>query len=290
MEKIQAAIAKARAIREEAEATSGPAAPEAGPVTGPQDTPQAEHHAGSEIARRPPAAAWRALTAFEPDPAHMLRSRVVSFASGTDALPFDVIRTRMLRQMRASGWLRVGIASPGAGCGKSVLALNLAFSLARQSEQRTVLIEVDLRRPSLARYLGLNAGHKVASVLEGKAVFSDHAVRCGANLAIATQSGPAISPAELLHSPATTDALAEIARDYEPSVMLFDLPSLQAGDDVMAFIGNLDAVLIVAGAEMTTIKQIDQCERELATQCSVMGVVLNKCRHFDDLSRYDYAR
>ena len=70
--------------------------------------------------------------------------------------------------------------------------------------------------------------------------------------------------------------------------MLFDLPPLMIGDDVMAVAGTLDAMLIVAAAETTTIKQIDRCERELAAQVNVMGVILNKCRYTDETESYAY--
>ena len=181
------------------------------------------------------------------------------------------------------------ITSPGPGCGKSMLALNLAFSLARQADQRTILIEADLRRPSLARYLGLKTRHEVSRVLEGTAPLSDHALRYGANLAIASQTTPQRAPAELLQSAAAAAALEAMAARYAPTVMLFDLPPMSAGDDAMAFVGMLDAVLIVAAAEATTVKQVDRCERELAAQVNVMGVVLNKCRYVDEGGGYGYG-
>ncbi len=304
MEKIQAAIAKARAARSGTGRPATEAEAEGGPLRLTPDSRIAETApAGPEAASASPApaapgpgaaasasdAAWLALPGFNPDPRHLLHSRVLAAEAGPDALSFDVIRTRMLQQMRANGWTRVAITSPGTGCGKSMLALNLAFSLARQPEQRTVLIETDLRRPKLSRYLGLPAQQEVSRFLEGRAPFADHAVRIGANLAVATQTHVVRSPAELLHGGAVADALAGLARDYAPTVMLFDMPPMQAGDDVMAFIGHVDAVLIVAAAELTTIKQIDHCERELATQCNVMGVVLNKCRYFDTMSQYEYG-
>ena len=59
-------------------------------------------------------------------------------------------------------------------------------------------------------------------------------------------------------------------------------------DDVIAFLPNMDAVLLVASAGTTTIAEIDQCERTLAEQTNVMGVVLNKCRHMPEGHGYDY--
>ena len=291
MEKIQAAIAKARASR----ITAG-AAEEAPRPTPDQPKPAPAAEAEAKVAETPPERVpadaetpWLALPAFTPQPRLLSRNRILAFESGQGALPFSVIRTRMLQQVRANGWHRVGITSPGPGCGKTVLALNLAFSLARQSEQRTILIEADLRRPSMARYLGIKGKANVSKVLEGTAPLSDHAVRYGGNLIFSTQSVPMRSSAELLQSKTAAAALDTIAARYQPTIMLFDLPPQLASDDVMAFAGQLDAMLIVVAADSTTVKQIDQCERELAAQVNVMGVIVNKCRHVEKSDGYGYG-
>lgn len=322
MERIQAAIAKARAARDAgdtsptgaeggpaaaAPAAELPAAPRtaAAPVAPPAEAGPAEARSEVRSEVRPEAtparparpavapegteAAWLALPELRPRPSSLRRARVLTLEAGAEALPFDVLRTRMLLQMKTNGWRRVGITSAAAGAGKSVLALNLAFSLARQPDQRTLLIEADLRRPVLARYMGLKQGQQVAQVLAGTAALRDHAARHGLSLAIATQSRGMKAPAEILQSAACREALDRIEAQYAPTVMLFDLPPLSAGDDVMALAGALDAMLIVAAAEQTTIRQVDQAERELAPQVSVMGVVLTKCRYPGEGASYGYG-
>ena len=112
-------------------------------------------------------------------------------------------------------------------------------------------------------------------------------MRHGDNLAIATQSAASRRPAEILHSPATGAALDAIEAEYDPAVILCDLPPLFAGDDTMAVMGHMDAAIILAAAESTTIKEIDRCEREIAAQTNVIGVILNKCRFPD--RRYGYS-
>ena len=56
----------------------------------------------------------------------------------------------------------------------------------------------------------------------------------------------------------------------------------------MAFVGKVDCVLLVAAAETTTIQEVDVCERDLASQTNVLGVVLNKCRYLDRKYGYSY--
>ena len=293
MEKIQSAIAKARAAR--AAEAGGTVAPPTPPLdlepemrvaatpalTGSSDAPDPSLAAAI-------AARWDALPGFAPSPVLMAKNHVVTFAGGGEAVHFDVLRTRLLQQMRANGWHRVAITSPGPACGKSTLALNLAFSLGRQPDLRTLVLEMDLRRPSLARMLGLRERHHSARVLEGLESLERNAVRHGPNLALVTQAGPARHPAELMHNPALAAALDRIEADYSPAVVLCDLPPLFASDDAMAVMGQMDAALIVAAAGSTTIKEIDSCEREIATQTNVIGVILNKCRYMERDYVYDY--
>lgn len=268
MEKIQAAIERARAER--TEVSPPPAA------------------AGAAAVPAGVAEAWEALPAFRADPARMAAHRIVAFQGGREAVTFDVMRTKVLQQMRANNWRRLAITSPTPGCGKSTITLNLGFSLARQPDIRTIVAELDLRRPSLATTLGITGGPSFAQMLEGRAEFAAVAQRFGHNLALATNQGAVRNPAELLHGTGVPPALAAIEAQYQPDILLFDMPPMLVSDDAMAFVGQVDAVLLIAGAEATTIKEIDTCERELATQTNVMGVVLNKCRFMGPDYGYSY--
>ncbi|MEO6301304.1 MAG: CpsD/CapB family tyrosine-protein kinase [Paracoccaceae bacterium] len=283
MEKIQSAIEKARAAR------SAPATEASAPVPTPTAAVVGPKAAPTILAATPAtAAAWEALPSFAADAARLRASRIVAFAGGVEAVTFDVMRTKVIQQMRANGWRRLAITSPTPSCGKSTIALNLAFSLARQKELRTILAELDLRRPALAKMLGLRGRTGFSQVLEGQADFADCAQRYGGGLALALNDGPVRNPAELLQASPVAGALATIEAHYNPDILLFDMPPMLVSDDTMAFIGQVDAVLLVAAAETTTIKEVDACERELASQTNVMGVVLNKCRYMGADYGYSY--
>jgi Mrp family chromosome partitioning ATPase len=302
MEKIQSAIAKARATREgrnadglaaepAAEAALSSSEAPAGPPSGLPSGARPGAAAAAAAAEGAPgsAALWTALPVLRIDQGLMRRNRIVAFEGGREAATFDVMRTRLLQQMRANGWRRLAITSPSPGCGKTTTSLNLAFSLARQSDQRILLAEVDLRRPALARMLGVKVHHSFAAVLEGRADLAGHAARHGDNLAIASNHSPFRNPAELLHGPSVGPALAAIEARYDPSVVIFDMPPMLVGDDALAFIGHVDCALLVAAAETTTTDEVDTCERDLASHTNVLGVVLNKCRYPDRRYGYSYV-
>ena len=278
MEKIQAAIAKARATRD---AQAGLPPP---PVTSAAVQPEVS----APTAAQDIAAAWAALPDFTADPLRLREHHVVTLSVSSESAPFDGMRTRTLQQMRGNGWRKLAITSPGPGCGKSTVALNLAFSLARQTDLRVILLELDLRRPTLARTLGLYPDASLAEVLKGNVALEAAMRRHGNNLAIAVNLAPAHAAAELLSGPAVPGILDTMMARYAPDVVIFDMPPMLATDDTIAFLPRVDCALLVAAAETTAVKEIDNCEREIAAQTNVMGIVLNKCRYMEADYGYGY--
>ena len=301
MEKIQQAIAKAREMREAQQRAAGnDASPVPHPTTATPGAP-AEKPARAGVTSHALAASdltpadipgrdrvWAAVPEISVPARRLRRNRILTGEGGKQSADFDMIRTRILQAQKANGWRRIAITSPEPGSGKSTLALNLAFSLARQPEQHTILAEVDLRRPSLAKTLGLKQGYDFAAVLGGRETFEDNCCRIGPNLILTTNSGPARHPSELLQSDRAGEVLDAIDTKFRPTIMLFDLPPMLAGDDAMAFLPKVDAAILVAAAEKTTLKQIDLCERDIASQTNVLGIVLNKCRYMDRDRSYGY--
>lgn len=265
MERIQTAIAKARAAREGLDPDRASARP---PAAAPGPAPP-------DAVRT----AWEAIPRREPRAEPLRARRVPAFESGQEASEFDRLRTRVVQRMQAEGWRKVAIVSPTAGNGKSTVAANLAFSCARQVHLRTMLVELDLRRPGLGPIMDLPDGLDVSRVLAGEAELADHAVRLRDNLIVAPTRAMTRNASEFLQAPDTVVALDAMQRAYDPAVMLFDMPPMGASDDVIGFLSNVDCALIVAAAGMTTIDEIGDCEREVAERTEVLGVVLNKCRY-----------
>jgi len=196
MERIQSAIAKAREARsapEGHERASVVPAPVAHPAVAP---------APAAALERPVQdfEAWDSLPLIAPDRRALEKARIAIQPGHPETVAFDVLRTRVMNQMRANGWTRIGITSPTASCGKTTLALNLAFGISRNPETHCVLLETDLRRPSFTKKLGLRPGQDFVKVLRGENDFSGHGQRCAKNLAVGACTGPTRAPAELLQA------------------------------------------------------------------------------------------
>lgn len=272
MERLQQAIEKARAQRD-GEIKESPPEP-----TTPKSTPDAT--AAQD--------AWNALPSIQFTTSAMHRNRVVTPQSGSISAPFDLLRTRMLRQVATNDWRRIAFVSPHSSCGKTTTVANLAFSLARQSNIRTLVFDFDLRRRGLTELFQQKPTYGMADVLEGRVSFADHAVRYGKNVAFGFNAESTKSASEILQSKQTQIVLDEVQATYQPDLMLFDMPPLMASDDNFGFLHNVDAALILVAAEKTTMSQIDVSERQVAELTNVMGIVLNKCRYTDGAYGHEY--
>lgn len=277
MEKLQKALDKAREQRGDGTRAPNPRA-QVKPSPSRRKTPK------TAIRTNPPL--WDELTPYEPNPDLLLRNRILTLNSKADTNPFDVLRTKILLMMRENGWKRLAITSPNKDCGKTTTACNLAIGFSRQRENRTMLFDLDLRNPTVADMLGRKPDHGIKSILTGDVPPQDQMLCLRGNVALSLSTTSITDPTQLLLSKRTADILDKIQQDFDPDIMIFDLPSMFAADDARAFLKNADCALILARAEQTTMKQLDTCERQVAEYTNILGIVLNSCRHADVEGEY----
>ena len=273
MERLHAALEKARAKRE---------ALEPGQVSRVKGQPRPK-------ATETVASAWAELAPLVTKERKLIRNRVITQTGGQEAAPYDMLRTKVVQKAKTEGWRRIAITSPHSACGKSTTVANLAFSLARQKDIRTLVLDFDLRRMGLARILGQKLDHSMGEVLERRIAFKDHGLRYEDNVAFGLNFGTVKNPSEILQSKQTIDVISEIEATYKPDIVIIDTPPLMASDDSYGFLKNVDCALLIVAAEQTSMAEIDVTERQLAELTKVMGIVLNKCRYTDGAHGYEYG-
>lgn len=225
----------------------------------------------------PTARVWEELPTVTLDPARVERERIVSLRRATPAaMTFDVLRTRLLKVVAENGWTRIGVTSPTKGCGKTFVSANLALSLNRNPSTHVVLLDLDLRNPSLSRSFGIKSQNRIADALRGDRPWNEALLRVDDRLAVGLNAVREADSAELMQSVATRDSIDTLTRTYQPTVLLYDLPPLLLADDTLGFLGNLDGVIIVAAAGQSTTAHIDECARLIEGATAFLGVILNK--------------
>ncbi len=276
MERLQAALARAREKRE----NDGRPVRRNEPVS----------RVGQRRANREAGVVerWAALPTFEPTAERMEKSRIYASKASTEAQHFDILRTKLLLEMRQNEWTRIAITSPTPACGKTTTACNVIAGLGRQPEIRGMLFDLDFRRPSISQLFGTSPAHSFEEVLSNQVPFTENAMRLHDNTIVAMTTKMVSDPAKLILRSRTMDIIDNIQHDYEPHLMLFDTPPVMMSDETRGFLKHVDAVLIVAAAESTSVAQIDEVEREVAQYTSVAGIVLNKCRFMEEDYGYTY--
>ena len=277
MEKLQAALAKARAQREGEPVTR---------ATRPELSARAKSRQVAET--EAVDLVWGAVPLFEPTSRRLQQSRIFAADASVEGTHFDILRTKLLLEMRRNNWTRIAITSAVAGSGKTTTACNLIAGFGRQPEVRGMLFDFDLRRPSVAKFFGATPEAGLVDVLEGKVPFEEQAVRLHPNTIVSMTNRPLRDPSQLLSKQRTTEMLDDIQDTYQPDVMLFDLPPVLVSDETRAFLKLVDAALIVAASDSTSVAQVDEVEREVSQYTNVAGVILNKCRFLDDGYGYSY--
>lgn len=223
---------------------------------------------------------WGAMPSVSLDLPRLERNRIVALNHSDPAtLAYDMLRTKLMRSMQQEKWRALGITSPTTGCGKTTMALNLALSLARQREMRVALVDLDLRRPRVAAVLGQKRDVGTEEFLMGRCEIEKFMVRVTDNLAVGASPKSTPNSAELLQHSKTRETLARLLTVLKVDVVIYDLPPMLVSDDCLAFLPSVDRMMLVVGAEQSTVAEIDVCERELSEQEKLLGVVLNKCRH-----------
>ncbi len=214
-----------------------------------------------------------------------LRSRHVLLYPDREDLPavdvFRLLRTRLLLQMRPNGWTRLGITSAGDKEGKSLTAINLAASLARNGPDRVILVDADLRKPNLADTLGFTVERGLVDHLAAGVPVEDMLVHPEGvpNLLLlpGRRAEADLNVPELVGSAAMAELMSRIGR-MKSAITIVDLPPVLVGDDVIAIAPRLDALLLVVEEGRTNVDELRKAA-ELTSRFNVLGSVLNKSQH-----------
>jgi Mrp family chromosome partitioning ATPase len=149
-----------------------------------------------------------------------------------------------------------------------------------------ILVDLDLRRPTISRYLGIEQKFGICDYLRGDAKFEDVIVRPDLDrLWIVPNFQANEHSSELLSSPRMAELVELLSDPSNSTIVIFDLPPLLDADDVLAFSPMFDALLMVV-SESETRRMDLQKSFELLHDIAVLGVVMNKSRGKDDSPGY----
>lgn len=262
MERIKEAIEKAKASRGRDE-----------PRSKAEPAPRQAQEAVTDVDK----ITYRQTKIIHLDPLCLEENRIISYSKNdARSMSFDILRTQVLRKMQVNNWRTLAITSPTPKCGKTVVALNLALSIAHQTEQTVLLADFDLRNPKIAEYLGLPIGDSLVDYLEGGVELADVFVNPGVpRLTLLPNHSPIFNATEMLTTSRMKALVADIRDRYESRMVIFDLPPVLTTDDAMAFMPQVDCALLVVANGASTTSDVKEADRLLQTT-NLIGTILNK--------------
>lgn len=209
----------------------------------------------------------------------LIAQRIVAF-DGSDerSRPYDLLRAQLLRLMERKNWRLVGLTSPTEGCGKTLTAINLAFSAARHHGLEVLLVDMNLFQPKLAEYLGLTLQNKgVLDLIEGRTTLPSSVIPVSAGsetlLVLPTASTP--DPSALTAGDALANLLRSLRAAYPAHLIIFDLPSILTSDDAIAVPAEVDCFALVTAAGMSKLPEIERC-LTIIPKAQLARVIVNK--------------
>lgn len=191
--------------------------------------------------------------------------------------PFNLLRSQVLKVVRARKWQVIGVTSATPRVGKSFIASNLAAAIARTPDLHTYLFDFDLRRSTLAENFNLEGEIGIADYLDGQIPDLAPVARDveGERLTIFPSFANQLHSAELLASPRMDQLIDGMRQLPENSLCICDLPPAFANDDAAIMAQKIDAYVLVVEEGVTTRKQIRDT-LSLLTPTPCIGTVLNR--------------
>lgn len=204
------------------------------------------------------------------------KHRIISNEQDPVLNAYRVLRTRVLQRMETEGWRTLAVVSANSGAGKTVTAINLSIAIGSKRGSRSLLVDLDFYRPSVAKYLGITEAPSILDYYEGTKPLQDVTVRPDlADMLLIANERVSRRGADYLTSARTDELIERGIRDFKARVIVFDISPLLGCDDTIAFLPKVDCVLMVASSGHTKVSEFKEAQRLLG-RTPVIGTVLNK--------------
>lgn len=208
-------------------------------------------------------------------------------------IPFAVVeayksvRTNLHFLLSENKSKTIVVSSATGGEGKSTTAVNLAI-VCSQLGSKVLLIDADLRRPTIHRKLHLPNEQGISNVLVNFCKFDDAVQHINPCLDVITAGPTPPNPSELLSNNNLTQLVKELRTKYE--YIIFDTPPINVVSDALALSPNSDGILFVTRSKKTSLAQIRQSLKKIdVAGVRLLGTVLNGADSKHLKNSYYYA-
>lgn len=213
----------------------------------------------------------------EPNCKNLESNRIISAFKNQGLLDsYNLLRTQLLSKTKKQGWNTIMVTSASPKEGKTTTAVNLGLSISRDAMQTALVVDANLRAPSLEKILDLQCNQGLTDYLMDGADLSDLLVSPNQDKFVVLPAGRSIvETTDVLGSPRMRELVQELKGRYLDRYIIFDCPHILDMPDSLIFASYVSAILLVVEAGKTPRDQIQRALDTLKDN-NVVGLVINK--------------
>jgi len=203
---------------------------------------------------------------------------------------FKQLRTNLLFPISGKAPKSILVTSALPGEGKSLLSANLAISVAKGIQEHVLLIDCDMRKPSIHKLFGLPEERGLSDFLSKGVPLPSLLKKTPVDKLTLLLGGPSPpNPTELLSSRQMSDLLIEVKQRYDDRYIIIDTPPWTLTAETNALVRQVDGIILVIKSGKTSKKLIDSLIETIGKE-KILGVVLNwyesLSAHYLNYSKY----
>ncbi len=211
---------------------------------------------------------FRLLTGAEPD--HVTTA-------------YNMLRTRLLQTLNDANYSSIAFLSPTANDGKTLTAVNLCISLSREVNHTVLLVDADLKNPSVHQYFDFTPEAGLDDYLTNDEEIENVLVNPSIpGLVLLPIRRKLANSSEFLSSPKMTVLSDELKNRYQSRIIVYDFPPLLACDDALAFLPNVDACVLILEEGKSTKVELRESVK-LLRHHNLIGTIINKSKTVNSL-------
>jgi non-specific protein-tyrosine kinase len=189
---------------------------------------------------------------------------------------YKVLRAQILQKTREMGWNTLMVTSAQPGEGKTLTAINLAITFAKECDQTVMLVDCDLMKQDVHKRFGYESDKGLGDYLLNDVDMKEIVTWPGIDKMTIISGGRIIQDAtELLGSPRMKSLVQDMKTRYADRYVIYDVPCLLCRADAITFASFVDGIVIVSEAGRTSAKDIEKA-LSLVPREKVLGFVLNR--------------
>jgi len=220
---------------------------------------------------------YKEVKTVQLDPNVIAANRIVCMVPDAPEIDFyKILRTQIQHRTKDKDWRTIMVTSVNPGEGKTLTTINLSITFAKEFNQTVLLVDSDLMRQNVHKYLGISSDKGLIDYLVNDQPLADYIIWPGIDQLTLISGGRTIhDSSELLGSPRMKALVHEMKTRYNNRYVFFDAPPILGGADAIVLAPLVDAIIMVVAEGDTSTYGVKNA-LDLLPKEKFLGFVLNR--------------